>query len=53
VKLKFEGLKYKVTMSSLKFKFLVILLGLKFESLVNLLSLKSLCQIKGLTKFKV
>jgi hypothetical protein len=53
VKLKFEGLRYEVIVSSLKCKFLIIMLGLRFESLITLLSLSSLCQAKGLTKLKV
>ncbi len=53
VKLKFEGLRYEVIVSSLKCKSLIILLGLRFESLITLLSLNSLCQAKGPTKLKV
>jgi hypothetical protein len=42
VRLKFEGLKSQVTVSSLK-----------FDSLVTLLVLRSLCQVKGLMKLEV
>jgi hypothetical protein len=43
VKLKFKGLKSKVIMVGLRFKFLVIMLGLRFESLVTMLGFRSLC----------